>query len=309
MPLYFLLTFKGIHIILQVFLNYPPLAPCGEVCSYSEQIGNASGMAYPELYKQINCDDIMRRMAYRRHRIEYPPPLYPPDALIPNFTMNGQMPIREVMYFMPIHTKTVCKFRKKYIYKVTEKILKGEQVNTYRSGTCVEDTLKEYINEFKGKRSVVIGTIRPWLEALLMVYGGRNVITLEYNECDVNVDQLEVHTPYDFAEKYLRGTVDQFDFGVTFSSLEHSGLGRYTDPINPYGDLEAMAQIWCMLKPGGILLLGIPCVDHDNGYIVWNAHRVYGIKRLQQMTANWRVLQVIKCEDFHVVYVLRKLLF
>ncbi len=47
-----------------------------------------------------------------------------------------------------------------------------------------------------------------------------------------------------------------FDFIATYSSLEHSGLGRYGDPLDPYGDLEAAAQAWCALKPGGVLFLG-----------------------------------------------------
>ncbi len=29
---------------------------------------------------------------------------------------------------------------------------------------------------------------------------------------------------------------------VSFSSLEHSGLGRYGDQLNPHGDLIAMAR-------------------------------------------------------------------
>ena len=39
---------------------------------------------------------------------------------------------------------------------------------------------------------------------------------------------------------------------VTFSSIEHSGLGRYGDSLNPWGDLITMAQSWCLLKPGEI---------------------------------------------------------
>ena len=40
---------------------------------------------------------------------------------------------------------------------------------------------------------------------------------------------------------------------VTFSSIEHSGLGRYGDSLNPWGDLITMAQSWCLLKPGEIM--------------------------------------------------------
>ena len=50
----------------------------------------------------------------------------------------------------------------------------------------------------------------------------------------------------------------QFDAMVTYSSLEHSGLGRYGDSLNPWGDLITMAQAWCLLKPGARALVGLP---------------------------------------------------
>ena len=50
----------------------------------------------------------------------------------------------------------------------------------------------------------------------------------------------------------------QFDGVVTFSSLEHSGLGRYGDQLNPWGDLIAMSKAWCLTKPGGRMLIGVP---------------------------------------------------
>jgi hypothetical protein len=53
-----------------------------------------------------------------------------------------------------------------------------------------------------------------------------------------------------------------FDAVVSHSSLEHSGLGRYGDPLNPWGDLVTMARAWCVAKPNeGKLLLGVPYLD------------------------------------------------
>ena len=45
---------------------------------------------------------------------------------------------------------------------------------------------------------------------------------------------------------------------VTFSSIEHSGLGTYGESINPWGDLISMARAWCTLKPKGKALVGVP---------------------------------------------------
>jgi len=101
----------------------------------------------------------------------------------------------------------------------------------------------------------------------------------------------------------------------SYSSLEHSGLGRYGDRLAPYGDAEAVAQMWCAMRPGGLFFLGLPSFkDADRRrrlcQVVWNAHRVYGYARLQHVTANWEVLDEINMRDSltmpHLIYVLRK---
>ena len=106
---------------------------------------------------------------------------------------------------------------------------------------------------------------------------------------------------------------DLFDVVFSFSSLEHSGLGRFGDPLAPFGDAEAVAQMWCTLRPGGLFFLALPSFSDDNRrqrlcYIVWNVHRVYGYVRLQHVTANWEVMQEVNMRDGlpHFLYVLRK---
>ena len=58
---------------------------------------------------------------------------------------------------------------------------------------------------------------------------------------------------------------------LSYSSLEHSGLGRYGDGLNPWADLIAMARAWCVLRPKARVLVGAPAVAEDT--IVYNAHR------------------------------------
>jgi SAM-dependent methyltransferase len=54
--------------------------------------------------------------------------------------------------------------------------------------------------------------------------------------------------------------------------VEHIGLGRYGDPIDPGGDLKAMAELQRVLAPGGSLLFVVP-VGHPR--VIFNAHRIY----------------------------------
>ena len=51
-----------------------------------------------------------------------------------------------------------------------------------------------------------------------------------------------------------------FDLIVTYSSLEHSGLGRYGDSLNPWADLITMAKAWYL-------------IIHVNSYTQWRSQK------------------------------------
>lgn len=55
-------------------------------------------------------------------------------------------------------------------------------------------------------------------------------------------------------------------------ALEHFGLGRYGDPINPYGHLEGYRNLHKMLKPGGTLYVSFPI---GKSAVCFNAHRIF----------------------------------
>jgi SAM-dependent methyltransferase len=54
--------------------------------------------------------------------------------------------------------------------------------------------------------------------------------------------------------------------------LEHIGLGRYTDPVDPEGHLKAAKELVRVLAPGGTLLLGTP-VGQER--LCFDAHRIF----------------------------------
>lgn len=56
-------------------------------------------------------------------------------------------------------------------------------------------------------------------------------------------------------------------------TIEHVGLGRYGDPIDPEGDLKACKELSRVLAPGGSLLFVTP-VGRE-AIIQFNAHRIY----------------------------------
>jgi hypothetical protein len=62
--------------------------------------------------------------------------------------------------------------------------------------------------------------------------------------------------------------------------IEHIGLGRYGDPLNPVGDLVAASELSRVLALGGNLLVVLP-VGKPNIY--FNAHRVYSYDQVKEM--------------------------
>ncbi len=54
--------------------------------------------------------------------------------------------------------------------------------------------------------------------------------------------------------------------------VEHVGLGRYGDPLDPNGDLKAMSELQRVLSPGGNLLFVVPVGQPK---VRFNGHRVY----------------------------------
>jgi SAM-dependent methyltransferase len=55
--------------------------------------------------------------------------------------------------------------------------------------------------------------------------------------------------------------------------LEHIGLGRYGDPIDPWGSEKSCAELRRVLKPNGNLLISVP-VDAQC-CVYFNAHRAF----------------------------------
>lgn len=56
-------------------------------------------------------------------------------------------------------------------------------------------------------------------------------------------------------------------------AIEHFGLGRYGDQIDPDGHLKGFNNIVAMLKRGGILYISFPIANEPRVY--FNAHRVF----------------------------------
>lgn len=213
-----------------------------------------------------------------------------PANLLDSFTLNGTIPVKK-FYFdqaylggeanTPIWTKAT-------VNGFMDRVAKRQKAFNYDTSPIYElfDVRPELV---RGQRGLVIGSETPWLEALLLFYGAREINTLEFGFIESKDERIKTYTPDQFKVQFLRGDIPQYDFAFTYSSIEHDGLGRYGDVLQPNGDLHTMAKLLSIVKPGGYVMVGLPCC-HDR--IDWNAHRIYGPIRLQQVFSGYKLLGV-----------------
>jgi hypothetical protein len=141
-------------------------------------------------------------------------------------------------------------------------------------------------------RVLVVGSMEPWVEALFIHLGASEVVTLEYNQLTYQHPRAKtVWAPeFDAFFDCSGEQIQSFDFIVTMSSLDHDGLGRYGDPLNPNGDLESMIKLRSLLKADGKMILTVP-IGPD--VVVFNLHRRYGRIRLPALLRGWKIVDRI----------------
>ena len=62
--------------------------------------------------------------------------------------------------------------------------------------------------------------------------------------------------------------------------IEHIGLGRYGDPIDPEGHIKAAKELSRVLKPGGSLYLGTPVGKET---VCFDAHRIFFVETILEL--------------------------
>ena len=223
--------------------------------------------------------------------VTWPPPPQMPTIYANEFTFDQQIPVVPFYFEEKQNGGTGYYWKKEDIDKNNGDCDCGQ----YYRGHC-DIAMKKYVKYIKDKNGYVFGTQFPWAESGLLAKGAAHITTVEYMRIDTNHPRLNGIHPHDIAKSYLTGNYTHLlcDFAWSFSSFEHDGLGRYGDPINPFSDLESIARVHCLLKPGGLFFLGIP-VAADALY--WNAHRFYGALRLNLIfRMHWELIDVIGAE-------------
>ena len=96
--------------------------------------------------------------------------------------------------------------------------------------------------------------------------------------------------------KFMEGSILNLPFPdasvPSVSSLcvvEHIGLGRYGDPLDPEGTVKAVEELKRIVKPGGDLYISVPVDDVNRIY--YNAHRAFSEQYLEQLFMPFEIVE------------------
>ncbi|MEO7933701.1 MAG: DUF268 domain-containing protein [Chthoniobacterales bacterium] len=71
--------------------------------------------------------------------------------------------------------------------------------------------------------------------------------------------------------------------------VEHIGLGRYGDPLDPEGTVKAVEELKRIVEPGGDLYISVPVDDVNRIY--FNAHRAFCEPYLEKLFAPFEIVE------------------
>lgn len=140
--------------------------------------------------------------------------------------------------------------------------------------------------DIKNKIVLVVGSITPWIECFMLKLGASKVYTLDINQ--INIDDTRIvfyNNIYDLNKLCV-------DIIVSFSTVEHIGLGRYGDELDENGDIKFMDTLHGLLKNNGYFILAVPVANEYKCH--FPAHRIYDSNRLLKLINKYKVIMSSK---------------
>ena len=88
---------------------------------------------------------------------------------------------------------------------------------------------------------------------------------------------------------------NKYDSVSSLHTVEHIGLGRYGDPIDPSGHIKAIENLKMAVKKNGRLYISVPISSNER--VEFNAHRVFNIKTILSFFDDWKLLSFSYVDD------------
>jgi SAM-dependent methyltransferase len=191
----------------------------------------------------------------------------------------------------------------------------GTEHLSYADRPHIAVDLAEALKRFpvKGKKVLVVCSVLPWVEALVLELGASQVYTTPFHDKKPvwSGASSGEHSPVTILthDDLFRLVIDskgghdavlqheheevRFDAVICMSCVQHAGLGAYGEPLDPDGDIIMMKEMRKWARPGGRLYISLPTGDADA--LFFNSHRLYGKTRFAELTSNagWEFSHIV----------------
>lgn len=225
----------------------------------------------------VSCEPVPLLLEFTKNEATLPPKEIPTEYKV-HFTLGNRIPVIYT-YFNDTRSSSLH-IRLQAYYDAFEKLENGSFKYYGKTLDHLLNSLDKY--SIFGKTVLIFGLAGINCDAISLWKGAKDVYVIDYNLPVSEHPQVHILS----YEDYIKHNI-QTDVAISISSFEHDGLGRYGDPINPNGDLEAMKLAKQLIKKDGLLFFSVP-IGQD--CIVWNAHRIYGKIRLPMMLEGWKIV-------------------
>jgi hypothetical protein len=191
--------------------------------------------------------------------------------------MNNQIAKKFQEYFIQSH------WTEKYIESL---ILEPSEPIDYPNSLMDINNCIDFLGtNLQNKKILVIGSISPWIETFLLYKGAKNIYVTDVNELQIDSNKI-IFLKEDNLSNF------KFDLIVSYSSIEHIGLGRYGDKINENGGIEYLKFLYDLINEGSHLLISIPVSEIYK--VDGNWHRIYDKKRIQKLFLSYKIIMSSK---------------
>lgn len=141
----------------------------------------------------------------------------------------------------------------------------------------------EKIVQAKPSQHVDVGSHHKFVSLLSKVV---NTTMVDLRPLPVTLDTLKFEEGSILALPYADGSQPSVS---SLCVVEHIGLGRYGDPLDPEGTVKAIEELKRVVQPGGDLYLSVPLDDVNRIY--FNAHRAFCESYLERLFAPFEIVE------------------
>ena len=184
-----------------------------------------------------NCVNLFRKIRSNPN-IHNPPLRVPPKEMKALYEKGDQMPITGLDYIDEAYVDASGnKSDKIHVISDVELLLVNDYVEDHENSghgpKIIKQQMQLYNKELQGAHVLVVGSEQPWVEMIARNLGAEKIISLDYTRKKYTNAHFEWWHILDFLDfsadnKYI----DHVDFAITYSTVQHAGLGKVTI-LNP----------------------------------------------------------------------------